>query len=196
MKVLNLKRTVRSAFDLQRHRAARFSTIFFVGLVGVVLIKNPNLAWHVVQSWVSILWLGLGCGLVYFLVAWVFKYIVLLRNVVAVEELESSEKQLSSASSKGKSLISKSEFASVGEIGASSRLSEVFEELLVAPNLEELRYKAKRCLFYFDYEVAKIDDDSIIEILIDHLLKTNHSERASAISNHFLHLAENSKIVE
>jgi len=191
-----LKRQVRTAFDLQRHRAASFSVMFFVGLVAVVLIKNPNLAWSVVQNWYSLLWLSFGSSLVYFLVACSYKYFVPSSNVISSAQLVLSENSIRPASSLESSLILPNCLEIIGERSEAKKLDEVFKELLVTTNLEELRYKAKRCLFYLGCEVEQIDEDTIIEILIDQLVKTNHSKQADLISRHFLYLVENNRIVE
>ncbi len=168
----------------------------FVGLVAVVLIKNPNLAWSVVQNWYSLLWLGFGCSLVYFFVAYSYKYFVPSSDVISSAHLASSEDSIRPASSQESSLILPSRLEIIGERSEAKKLDEVFKELLVTTNLEELRYKAKRCLLYFGCDVEKIDEDTMIEILIDQLVKTNHSKQADLISRHFLYLVENNRIVE
>lgn len=170
--------------------------MFFVGLVAVVLIKNPNLAWSVVQNWYSLLWLSFGCSLVYFLVACSYKYFVPSSNVISSPQLESSEDSISRASSPASSLILPNRLGIIGERSEAKKLDEVFKELLVTANLEELRSKAKRCLFFLGCEVEKIDEETMIEILIDQLVKANYSKQADLISRHFLYLVENNRIVE
>ena len=191
-----MKEQVRTAFDLQRHRVASFGVMFFLGLVAVVLSKNPNLAWSVVQNWYSLLWLVLGCSLVYFLVASSYKYFLPSIGVISSAQLESSKDSIRPASSLESPLILPSRLEFIGERSEAQKLDEVVKELLVTTNLEEFRYKAKRCLFYLGCAVEKFDEDTMIEVLIDQLVKTNHSKPADLISRHFLYLVENNRFVE
>jgi hypothetical protein len=185
----NLKHSVRSTLDVQTLKAAGYVTSVFLGLLLVCMIRNHNLAWQIVQSWHLLLSICLGLPILYCSFAYAFKYVT---PELVPKVCRFFEPQLNSSIPPARPSREKSLEAGT-QVDNASRLKIALEELPTAPNLDELTHKAKRCLFYLDYKVEKMADDSVIEKLIDHLLQAEETKTADAISHRFLYLVENKR---